>query len=238
VAFSIDRLAARRPKRADGARNFDALLDAAAAVFAEDGQDAALEKIAARAGLGIGTLYRNFPTREDLVEATYIAEVHDLCRLEATLVDGDPWDELVTWVHAFVALMTSKSGLLRAIDRDSAARLDGREAIYGSMDRLLARAQKASLARRDLDTADAMAIFKAVAAVPVDSEAQRQRILGIALDAVRSGPRGGGLRRGARSARWRRPGDRGIGGGRLLGSQRVVGCLGSDRPDPRQCLHE
>ena len=74
-------LGVRPPQRADARRNFDALIAAARAVFAEQGTDASLEDIARRAGVGIGTLYRNFPTRQDLFERVYIGEVEDLCAL-------------------------------------------------------------------------------------------------------------------------------------------------------------
>lgn len=74
-------VAARRPRRADARRNYDALLLAAREAFAAHGADASLEDIARRAGVGIGTLYRNFPSRTELFEAVYADEVHALCRL-------------------------------------------------------------------------------------------------------------------------------------------------------------
>jgi AcrR family transcriptional regulator len=75
-----DLLDERRPHRADAARNFDAILAAARAEFTEHGTDAALDDIARRAGVGPATLYRNFATRGDLVEAVYVAEVDALCQ--------------------------------------------------------------------------------------------------------------------------------------------------------------
>lgn len=72
-------VAARRPRRADARRNYDALLLAAREAFAAHGADASLEDIARRAGVGIGTLYRNFPSRTELFEAVYADEVHALC---------------------------------------------------------------------------------------------------------------------------------------------------------------
>ena len=69
---------ARRPKRADARRNHDALLDAARDVFAQHGANASLEEIARRANVGIATLYRNFPTRRELLEAVYVHEVQAL----------------------------------------------------------------------------------------------------------------------------------------------------------------
>src|SRR3954451_20407718 len=68
----------RRPRRADAARNYDNLVAAAREAFTEEDRSAALEDIARRAGVGIGTLYRNFPTRRDLIEAVYVDEVEQL----------------------------------------------------------------------------------------------------------------------------------------------------------------
>ena len=70
----------QRPKRADARRNYDALLAAARAAFAEDGTGAPLEDVAERAGVGIGTLYRHFPTRVALLEAVYVDEVEAMAR--------------------------------------------------------------------------------------------------------------------------------------------------------------
>jgi AcrR family transcriptional regulator len=88
-----DLLAARRPHRVDAARNFDAILAAARALFAEQGTDVLLADVARRAGVGAATLYRHFPTREDLAEAVYVAEVDDLCRYgeELAASRGRPW---------------------------------------------------------------------------------------------------------------------------------------------------
>src|ERR1700712_2204426 len=74
-----DLLEARRPHRVDAARNFDSILGAARDLFAEFGTDVVFADVAVRAGVGIATLYRHFPTREDLAEAVYVAEVDALC---------------------------------------------------------------------------------------------------------------------------------------------------------------
>ena len=76
--FSLP-ITVRRPQRADARRNFDALIAAARDVFAENGTDASLEDIARRANVGIGTLYRNFPTRQDLFTSVYVGGVEELC---------------------------------------------------------------------------------------------------------------------------------------------------------------
>src|SRR6201997_2323629 len=81
-----------RPKRADARRNYEKVLAAAREAFAEGGEGTSLEEIARRAGVGIGTLYRNFPNRQALVEAVYADEVENLCQSTADLDGMDPWE--------------------------------------------------------------------------------------------------------------------------------------------------
>src|SRR5881409_1551501 len=79
-----------RPRRADAQRNYEKVLAAAREAFAEGGESTSLEEIARRAGVGIGTLYRHFPSRQALLEALYFGEVEDVCRTAAELDGGDP----------------------------------------------------------------------------------------------------------------------------------------------------
>src|SRR4051794_1432104 len=81
-----------RPKRADARRNYEKVVTAARAAFAERGASTSLEEIARRAEVGIGTLYRNFPNRQALLEAVYIDEVENLCRSASELDGLAPWD--------------------------------------------------------------------------------------------------------------------------------------------------
>src|SRR5205823_7014193 len=92
----------QRPKRADARRNYDKLVATARAVFAEDGTSAPLENVAERAGVGIGTLYRHFPTRQALLEAVYLDEVEAMARAAAELAHLPPWDALSQWLHQYV----------------------------------------------------------------------------------------------------------------------------------------
>src|SRR3954463_8355120 len=92
----------KRPKRADALRNYEKLLAAAREAFTEADRSASLEDIARRAGVGIGTLYRNFPTRADLVEAVYVDEVEALSRSADESAQRDPWDALTSWLQRFV----------------------------------------------------------------------------------------------------------------------------------------
>src|SRR5437588_549928 len=92
-----------RPKRADARRNYEKVLGAAREAFAEGGESTALEEIARRAGVGIGTLYRHFPNRQALVEALYVNEVEEVCRSAAELDGADPWDALNSWFERLMA---------------------------------------------------------------------------------------------------------------------------------------
>src|SRR5215468_1217451 len=105
----------RRP-RSDSIRNRERLLAAAAAVFSAGGPDASLEAVARKAGLGIGTLYRHFPTREALFEAVYRHEVDQLAELaEQLAAEAPPVDALRRWLHANVQLVATKKGMLAAL---------------------------------------------------------------------------------------------------------------------------
>src|SRR6476469_1436659 len=97
-----------RPKRADARRNYEKVLAAAREAFAEGGESTSLEEIARRAGVGIGTLYRHFPSRQALVEALYLDEVEEMCRSAAQLEGGDPWEALNEWFDRFIAYMGTK----------------------------------------------------------------------------------------------------------------------------------
>jgi len=106
---------ARKP-RADAARNRERVLRAATAVFSAGGADASLEAVARRAGVGIGTLYRHFPTREALFEAVYRHEVQHLSDLAAQLKDDpSPLEALRQWLRAAVEFVATKRGMVQAL---------------------------------------------------------------------------------------------------------------------------
>ncbi|GAA1170716.1 TetR/AcrR family transcriptional regulator [Streptomyces hebeiensis] len=110
-----------RSKRADAQRNQQALLTAAAAVFVTSGVDAPIREIAARAGVGMGTIYRHFPTRADLVVAVYRHQVEACAEAgPALLADaGSPLAALRQWVDLFVDFLVTKHGLANAMQSDS-----------------------------------------------------------------------------------------------------------------------
>ncbi len=111
-----------RPKRADARRNEETLLNAAAAVFVTSGVDAPVREVAAKAGVGMGTIYRHFPTRADLIVAVYRHQIEALADSgPALLAEHDsPSAALVVWMDGFVAFLVTKHGLASALQEDQA----------------------------------------------------------------------------------------------------------------------
>jgi AcrR family transcriptional regulator len=181
-------VAAQRPRRADARRNFDALLAAARDAFAEKGAEASLEDIARQAGVGIGTLYRNFPTRRHLFETVYAEEVDALCRLADELADAPPWDGLATWLRRFVDYTVTKRAIRDVLSGESDIFIACRRAMLDAGEPLLLRAQAAGEVRSDMSFDDLLRLISGVTgAAYVDTE-QRDRVFGITLDGMRTRP--------------------------------------------------
>jgi AcrR family transcriptional regulator len=165
--------AAPRRERADARRNRERVLVAARDVFATAGPDASLEEIARRAEVGIGTLYRHFPTRQALLEAVFSDSVTELCGRADELLAGDtPFDALRTWLRAQLAHATTYGSLAASAMLTSLDRADGTsscEAMRRSADSLLRRAQAAGEVRADVDTDDLMRLIGAIAIAADDS---------------------------------------------------------------------
>jgi len=182
----LAELGVRRPQRADARRNFDALLSAAREVFAESGADASLEDIARRAGVGIGTLYRNFPTRQDLFERVYIGEVEDLCTAARDLADLPPWDALAGWLRRFVSYIATKRALMEALSTGSSVFAACRAEMYSAGTPLFARAQATGEVRADLTFDDLVKMVSGLTSGTFTDDAQRERVFSIALDGIRA----------------------------------------------------
>jgi AcrR family transcriptional regulator len=180
------RVDIKRPQRADARRNFDALLAAARAAFAERGVDASLEDIARRAGVGIGTLYRNFPARQDLLNAVYFGEIEELCIAAEDVADLPPWEALTTWLQRFVAYVATKRALWESLNRETANFQEAREAMYAAGTPLFERAQQAGEARSDVSFDDLLRMVSGLTGAGFVDDAQRDRVLQIALDGVRA----------------------------------------------------
>jgi AcrR family transcriptional regulator len=180
---------ARQPKRADARRNYEKLVAAAREAFTERDRSASLEDIARRAGVGIGTLYRHFPTRTDLIEAVYVEEVEALCRSADDLRDRPPWDALVGWLHRFIGYVATKHALAEELfavaDRDSEIFKTCRVAFYGAGEPLLGRAQEAGEVRPDVSIDDVVKMVGGIAKIQGADAATVERILSVALDGLR-----------------------------------------------------
>jgi AcrR family transcriptional regulator len=175
--------------RADARRNYQRLLAAAAAAFAERGaDDVSLEEIARRAGVGIGTLYRHFPTRQALLEAVYRDQVDALEVLVAELLQADsPGAALAEWLAALMAFGKAKRSLTAAM-LDSELLSSCREVLHGATEALLTRAQQAGAVRAGVQGADVMRLTHAVslAADLGQDPGQAERMLALVLGGVLS----------------------------------------------------
>lgn len=183
-----DLLATRRPHRADAARNFDAILRAAREEFTERGAYGPVEDIARRAGVGVATLYRNFPTRESLIEGVYVAEVDEVCQYAADLADLPPGQALEAWLARFAVYMNAKRALIEGLTRESEAYQTCRTAIYAAGGPLLEAAQAAGEARTDIDIDDVMRFIMGVTVGIYRDDAQRDRVIRLAITSVRVPP--------------------------------------------------
>lgn len=175
----------RRPKRADARRNFDALIDAGRQVFAEDGVQASLEEIARRAGVGIGTLYRNFETRDALVEAVYLEEVAAVAAYADELGDLAPFEAFAAWMRRFADYSSTKKVLLDGLNRDSRVMQSCRGVVNAAGEPMLRRAQAAGEIRDDVTIDDVVRIVYGLAGVALAEPGQRDRLIGITLDGLR-----------------------------------------------------
>jgi AcrR family transcriptional regulator len=180
------RVAVTRPQRASSRQKFDALIAAARDVFASDGVNGSLEEIARRAGVGIGTLYRNFPTRQALLEAVYVDEVEALARVADELGDLDPWEALATWLRQFVGYATTKRAVVEGLNLDSPMFGACIALIHRAGEPLLEAAQDAGKARDDVDFEDVRLLINGIASSIFANDAQRERVLGMALDGIRT----------------------------------------------------
>jgi AcrR family transcriptional regulator len=178
-----------KPKRADARRNYDKVIAAAQQAFAEDGTSASLEEIARRAQVGIGTLYRHFPTRQALLEAVYVGEVEALSASAAALKELDPWEALAAWLRQFVGYMATKQALahemLEYVDRDAPVFQSCRASLFQAGEPLLRRAQEARAVRGDTSLAEIIQMVGGIAKIPGAQPQQIEHMLQIALDGLR-----------------------------------------------------
>jgi AcrR family transcriptional regulator len=184
---------ARRP-RADAQRNRDKLLAAATEAFAEQGDDVALEVIAARAGVGIGTLYRHFPNRDALVAAAYRPEVGALCAAAADRLAGQPADQaLRAWLERFADYIATKRAMGNALRSagasDSPLFAEAREQIHGALRLLLDAGAADGTLRADVDPKDVVRVINGIWYLPAGPRWREDvgRMLDLVTDGLRYG---------------------------------------------------
>jgi AcrR family transcriptional regulator len=181
-----------RPLRADAQRNRDRLLAVAVRAFSQDGPEVTLDAIAKEAGVGIGTLYRHFPTRETLVEAAYRNELTKLCDAAPDLLQSLPPDEATrTWMDHFVDYMTTKRGMadaLRAVIASGGNPFaHSRDQLVATIRTLLQAGAATGLLRSDIEPDDVLMSLSGVslaAGLPAQRD-QARRLLDLLMDGLR-----------------------------------------------------
>jgi AcrR family transcriptional regulator len=192
TAEESTQVATGSPKRADARRNRECVLAAAREAFAEGGESTALEQIARRAGVGIGTLYRHFPSRQALLEALYVNELEAVCRSAEPLDDADPWQSLNDWFERLIGYLTTKRALahelLDYLDADAPLFRECRAALFAAGEPLLKRAQDAGVVRADVEFSDVLHMVAGITKMPASEPGQVEHVLRVALDGLRYRP--------------------------------------------------
>jgi AcrR family transcriptional regulator len=175
-------------RRADAARNRDKILAAARTAFADPDAEVSMAEISRRAGVGMATLYRNFPGRQELLEALYTDEVNAVCQAAETIDGETPGAALAAWLLRFFAFTTSKrhiaAELLKQTDRSNPLFKDNRTRVIAAGRPLLAAAQHAGEVRDDLTLEQILDMIVAIAAIHGDT-GYTGPILQTALDGLR-----------------------------------------------------
>ena len=179
--------------RADARRNLDALLEAALEVFAISGVDAPVREIAAGAGVGVGTLYRHFPQRADLVAAVFRREV-DACADAAPALAAEyaPAEALARWMQRYASFIATKRGLAAALHSGDPA-FDAlpdyfKRRLLPALQSLLQAAVAAGEVRADMDPNDLLgAVARLGAGAGADDAEQTRRMVALLVDGLRYG---------------------------------------------------
>ncbi len=175
-------------RRADAERNRGKILAAARTAFADPDAEVSMAEISRRAGVGMATLYRNFPGRQELLEALYTDEVDAVCQAAETIGGETPGAALVAWLHRFFAFSTSKrhiaAELLKQTDRSNPLFKNNRSRVIAAGRPLLAAAQHAGEVRDDLSLEQTLDMIVAIATIHGDT-GYTEPILQTVLDGLR-----------------------------------------------------
>ncbi|HEX3659854.1 MAG TPA: TetR/AcrR family transcriptional regulator [Acidobacteriaceae bacterium] len=184
-----------RSPRSDAQRNRERILEAAKAAFTRSGAEASLDDIARQAGVGPGTLYRHFPTRDALIEAVYRTEVEKLAAAERKFAETlPPIDALRAWMLLFIDHIAAKHIIAPALNSIAGGptRLyeGSRGLVHGAMDALVQRAIRSRDLRSDLHASDLLLPLIGVAYTPFGPDWQQsaRRLVDILIAGSRSGP--------------------------------------------------
>lgn len=188
-----DAVTAGKPLRADARRNRERILDVATKVFATEGLDVPIDEIANRAGMGIGTVYRHFPTKEELIEAVVFSFKQRLIeKAKEMLAQDDPGQALFKFLSLLVSEGTGNKALIAALARSGA---DNHRPLSGisldfqnALGELLTCAQQAGSVRNDIQVTDITAILFGVMRTLEynDNSGLAERILSVVCDGLRS----------------------------------------------------
>jgi AcrR family transcriptional regulator len=177
----------QRARRADAERNRDKLLSAARAAFAAGEGEISMNEIARRAGVGMATLYRNFPGRRELLEALYTDEVDAVCAAVTALPDEAPGAAFDAWLRRFFAFIATKHPVATELLKDSGGSApvmsESRARVTAAARPLLAAAQRAHEVRDDLTLEQILDLIVAVASIRGEAD-HREPILDAALDGL------------------------------------------------------
>jgi AcrR family transcriptional regulator len=175
-------------RRADAERNRDKILAAARSAFADPEAEVSMAEISRRAGVGMATLYRNFPGRQELLEALYTDEVNAICQAAETVGGETAGAALAAWLHRFFAFSASKrhiaAELLKHTDRSNPLFKNNRTRVIAAGQPLLAAAQHADEVRDDLALEQILDMIVAIATIHGDTR-YTEPILQTALDGLR-----------------------------------------------------
>jgi AcrR family transcriptional regulator len=180
-----------RPKRADARRNYEKVLAAAREAFREGGESTSLEEIARRAEVGIGTLYRHFPTRTDLQAGVFRSQVDAVCSTADDLIGTVSAEQAFAGsVRAIAGYLITKRGLAKALidtlGRDSELISICSLRMRESIDRLLLHAQLAGAVRDDVTAQDVLRLVHGIVMATEQAPDDTDRLLGMMLDGLRA----------------------------------------------------
>jgi AcrR family transcriptional regulator len=187
---TLDTTPTERAQRSDARRNRQRVIRAARTCMARDGLDTGMEEIARAAGVGVGTVYRHFATKDDLVDALAEERFERLEQLaREALTQDDPWKSFERFMRASAQIQSEDRALSEVLVSrpETMSRAAERVGMLDLVGQLLGRAQKAGVVRKDADPTDIPMLMCALAGTAQTPHSNPDRYIGIALDGLRTG---------------------------------------------------